>query len=382
MNDRWLDEQVREAFAQVSLPADRVRQMVGPPKRSRLPALWIALAAAAAAAVVSWPLFGRDPEIEPAPVSRQVSAVPTSAASPVPVVPPEPVANPPPAPEPVPVTRSVADVTGLWIGSTSESGSLKMVVLGQGGDAFEGTIEYQRADGTFQSSAFSGRIAGDEVILTGPDLRFVLTLSGGKLTGRADAPGLPDLAVSLRGGGSSETVLVGPSSPTAPKPPASREAPRDGALVSRGWELVKDDPAVALGLFVQALTLNPSNAEAYYGRGFTELRLGATKPAALSLCRASELGNADVRREVAGLLAMNQLSCGPPREAGLVPTLKVRANRRALVYVDGRAIGYVPQDVEVSVGTHQVSVKLPGDPSSEQAREIQVSTTTVVTFEL
>lgn len=53
-------------------------------------------------------------------------------------------------------------------------------------------------------------------------------------------------------------------------------------------------------------------------------------------------------------------------------TLKIRSNRRVLVYVNGQAIGYTPQDYKVDPGSFQVSAMVPGNPSTKQTRDAAV----------
>lgn len=63
-----------------------------------------------------------------------------------------------------------------------------------------------------------------------------------------------------------------------------------------------------------------------------------------------------------------------PVEVAAVPattaTLKVRANRRAIVYLDEQAIGYTPVSYQSSPGKHALSAMMPGQPNSRQAREV------------
>lgn len=53
-------------------------------------------------------------------------------------------------------------------------------------------------------------------------------------------------------------------------------------------------------------------------------------------------------------------------------TLKVRANRRALVYVDDQVITYTPLSYDLPPGPHAVSAMMPGQPNSRQTREISI----------
>jgi len=50
-------------------------------------------------------------------------------------------------------------------------------------------------------------------------------------------------------------------------------------------------------------------------------------------------------------------------------TLKIRSNRRVLVYVNGAAVGYTPQDYTVTPGDHTVTAMVPGQPNSKQTIE-------------
>ena len=44
-----------------------------------------------------------------------------------------------------------------------------------------------------------------------------------------------------------------------------------------------------------------------------------------------------------------------------------------LVYVNGQAIGYTPQDYKVDPGTFSVSAMVPGQPATKQTRDASVS---------
>ena len=87
-----------------------------------------------------------------------------------------------------------------------------------------------------------------------------------------------------------------------------------------------------------------------------------------------------MKREIGVLMNSRGLTCAPSAEDLAAPSLQIRSNRRALVYVDRRAIGYTPQNVPVSIGSHRVSAKLPGQPYSEQVREVDVSAPVLVEF--
>lgn len=54
-------------------------------------------------------------------------------------------------------------------------------------------------------------------------------------------------------------------------------------------------------------------------------------------------------------------------------TLRIKSNRRVLVYVDDKAMGYTPQTVEVKPGKYRVLAMMPGQPNTKQARDANVS---------
>jgi hypothetical protein len=62
-----------------------------------------------------------------------------------------------------------------------------------------------------------------------------------------------------------------------------------------------------------------------------------------------------------------------PADPATLGTLKIRANRRVLVYVDGKAIGYAPTDHLVAPGAHSVRAMLPGQPATAQTQSIDVA---------
>ena len=53
--------------------------------------------------------------------------------------------------------------------------------------------------------------------------------------------------------------------------------------------------------------------------------------------------------------------------------LKIRANRRAIVYVNDQAIGFTPLDHKVGPGTYTVAAMLPQQPTSRQEKSASVS---------
>jgi hypothetical protein len=67
----------------------------------------------------------------------------------------------------------------------------------------------------------------------------------------------------------------------------ARAAPAGNAkqLVEQGWNVVERDPAKALKLFEQAVSLRP-DGESYYGYGYTLMQLGRKSDAQAALCKA------------------------------------------------------------------------------------------------
>lgn len=53
-------------------------------------------------------------------------------------------------------------------------------------------------------------------------------------------------------------------------------------------------------------------------------------------------------------------------------TLKIRSNRKVLVHVNGKAIGFTPQDYRVAPGDYSVSAMLPGQPDSKQTLDTKI----------
>ncbi|HHO49991.1 MAG TPA: hypothetical protein ENK18_03760 [Deltaproteobacteria bacterium] len=57
----------------------------------------------------------------------------------------------------------------------------------------------------------------------------------------------------------------------------------------------------------------------------------------------------------------------PPKPvAAAAGTLKIRSNRKVLVYVNGEALGYTPQDFPASPGQYTISAMVPGQPKTRQ----------------
>jgi hypothetical protein len=53
--------------------------------------------------------------------------------------------------------------------------------------------------------------------------------------------------------------------------------------------------------------------------------------------------------------------------------LKIRSNRRVLVYIDGQASGYTPLEMKVDPGAHTVVAMVPGQPNTKQERSASVA---------
>ncbi len=62
----------------------------------------------------------------------------------------------------------------------------------------------------------------------------------------------------------------------------------------------------------------------------------------------------------------------PKPAASTKGTLKIRSNRRVLVYVNDQAIGYTPQDYKVEPGDYRVAAMVPGQPKTRQTRQATV----------
>ena len=61
-----------------------------------------------------------------------------------------------------------------------------------------------------------------------------------------------------------------------------------------------------------------------------------------------------------------------PKPVALASVIKVRSNRKVLIYVDGKAEGHTPIDVSVGVGAHQVMGMLRGRPDSKQTNSVTI----------
>lgn len=61
-----------------------------------------------------------------------------------------------------------------------------------------------------------------------------------------------------------------------------------------------------------------------------------------------------------------------PAPVGTAGRIDIRANERALVYVDGAVKGYTPLTLDLAPGTHEVAVALPGKADSRQVREVAI----------
>jgi Flp pilus assembly protein TadD len=64
-------------------------------------------------------------------------------------------------------------------------------------------------------------------------------------------------------------------------------------------------------MFIEALALDPKNADAHYGMGYAALRQGDTATALRKFCQARQYAgnNADLAREVENLIAANNGTC-------------------------------------------------------------------------
>ena len=62
--------------------------------------------------------------------------------------------------------------------------------------------------------------------------------------------------------------------------------------------------------------------------------------------------------------------------------LKIRSNRKALVFVNGKAIGYTPKDYPVPPGSYQISAMIPGQAATKQTQStaLQADDATKIRF--
>jgi tetratricopeptide (TPR) repeat protein len=72
--------------------------------------------------------------------------------------------------------------------------------------------------------------------------------------------------------------------------------------------VVERDPAKALKLFEQAVSLRP-DGESYYGYGYTLMQLGRKSDAQAALCKAVVMGDSGLQREVKSVMGENGLVC-------------------------------------------------------------------------
>jgi hypothetical protein len=73
----------------------------------------------------------------------------------------------------------------------------------------------------------------------------------------------------------------------------------------------------------------------------------------------------------------------PAPAAAAQGVLKIRANRRAMVYVNNQVVGFTPLDHKVAPGTWSVAAVLPGQPTTRQERNVAIQAaggTTAVDF--
>jgi hypothetical protein len=89
------------------------------------------------------------------------------------------------------------DIQGLWVGSTTSQKSFKLTVLGQTEGDFEGTVELQLEDGTFQSLAIQGKVDGSGALsFKGSGATFSGKVSGRRASGTYSLAGGPSASWS------------------------------------------------------------------------------------------------------------------------------------------------------------------------------------------
>lgn len=62
-----------------------------------------------------------------------------------------------------------------------------------------------------------------------------------------------------------------------------------------------------------------------------------------------------------------------PKPVAAPSQLMIRANRKVLVVIDGKAVGYTPIDQEVAVGAHTVDATVPGQPTTKQSQSVEAA---------
>jgi len=105
-----------------------------------------------------------------------------------------------------------------------------------------------------------------------------------------------------------------PEPESAPAPVEPAPAPQASPVrsyIKQGWSVASRDPARGAEAFRKALELRPGHDEATYGLGYCLLKLDQKPAAAVHLCDARNTPDAEIRRDVAALLANNGLTCSP-----------------------------------------------------------------------
>lgn len=105
------------------------------------------------------------------------------------------------------------------------------------------------------------------------------------------------------------------TTPTTPKPapaadPASCASAK--ACADLGWKAIgTGDYSLGRIMFIEALAIDPKNADAHYGMGYAALRQGDTATALRKFCQARQYAgnNAELAREVDNLITANNGTC-------------------------------------------------------------------------
>jgi hypothetical protein len=69
----------------------------------------------------------------------------------------------------------------------------------------------------------------------------------------------------------------------------------------------------------------------------------------------------------------SQPAPAPATAAATKGTLKIRSNRRVLVYVNEKVVGYTPQVISVEPGKYRIKAMMPGQPNTQQQRDANVT---------
>lgn len=110
---------------------------------------------------------------------------------------------------------------------------------------------------------------------------------------------------------SAEKATKAATPPKAP-PPEPSACSSAKSCADLGWKAIgAGDYGEGRVMFIEALAIDPKNADAHYGMGYAALRQGDTATALRKFCQARQYAgnNADLAREVENLIAANNGTC-------------------------------------------------------------------------